>query len=64
MGLVDRARARGGTLGELFQFLRRRKLWWMMPLLVLLILLGVLVVLVQTSAMNPFMYPLLTGAWL
>ena len=41
-----------------FAFLRARKLWWLAPLFLLLFALGVLLVLVEGSALAPFIYTL------
>jgi hypothetical protein len=43
---------------ELFEFLRERKLYWMVPLFVVMALLGGLIVLSQGSAVAPFIYTL------
>ena len=53
---------RAGTIGELFSFLWQRKLWWIVPLFAILLLLGLLMALAQTSAVAPWMYPLLAAA--
>jgi hypothetical protein len=47
-----------GIVGELFQFLWARKLWWLVPMVLVLILFGVLLVLTQGSALAPFIYTL------
>ncbi len=49
---------RFGLLGQLFQFLWERKLWWLMPMMVVLILLGLLLLFAQSSAVGPFIYSL------
>jgi len=41
---------------ELWQFLRVRKKWWLMPIVFFLVLLGGLIVLTQGSALAPFIY--------
>jgi hypothetical protein len=41
---------------ELWEFLRIRKKWWLMPIVFFLILLGGLIVLTQGSALAPFIY--------
>jgi hypothetical protein len=46
------------TLKELLAFLRQRKKYWLWPLFIILILLGTLVVLVEGSALAPFIYSL------
>jgi len=47
-----------GVLGELLQFLWKRKLWWLIPMIVLVILFVVLLVFAQGSAVAPFIYTL------
>ena len=44
------------TLKELLAFLKQRKKYWLWPLFIILILLGTLVVLVEGSALAPFIY--------
>ena len=43
-------------LVELWDFLRVRKKWWLMPIIIFLVLLGGLIVLTQGSALAPFIY--------
>lgn len=45
-------------LSMVLDFLRVRKLWWMSPIIVLLLALSLLVVLVEGSALAPFIYTL------
>ena len=47
-----------GTLRELFQYLWKRKLWWLMPMIVVLLLFVVLIVLGSTAGVGPFIYTL------
>jgi hypothetical protein len=44
------------TIKELWEFLRVRKKWWLLPIILFLILLGGLIVLTQGSALAPFIY--------
>jgi len=46
------------TVREIWEFLRVRKKWWLVPVLVLLGLIGALIVLTQGSALAPFIYAL------
>ncbi|NND71872.1 MAG: hypothetical protein HKN43_09845 [Rhodothermales bacterium] len=46
------------VLGELWEFLRVRKKYWIAPIVVILLLLSVLIVLTQGSALAPFIYTL------
>ncbi len=48
--------AQGGLVGELWQFMRVRKKWWLLPILVVLLALGALLVFAQGSALAPFIY--------
>jgi len=41
---------------ELWQFLRERKKWWLMPIVIFLVLLGGLIILTQGSAIAPLIY--------
>jgi hypothetical protein len=41
---------------ELWQFLRERKKWWLLPIVIFLVLLGGLIILTQGSAIAPFIY--------
>lgn len=43
---------------ELWMFMRVRKKFWLLPIIVVLLLLGGLIVLVQGSAVAPFIYTL------
>ena len=43
-------------ISELWQFLKVRKKWWLMPIIVFLVLLGGLIILTQGSALAPFIY--------
>lgn len=43
-------------ISELWQFLKVRKKWWLLPILFFLILLGGLIILTQGSALAPFIY--------
>ena len=43
-------------LVELWAFMRHRKKYWMIPILVMLVIFGGLIVLVQGTAVAPFIY--------
>ena len=43
---------------ELWDFLKTRKKYWLLPALVMMALLGALIVLTQGSAVAPFIYTL------
>jgi hypothetical protein len=44
--------------GQIWDFLRVRKAWWMTPIIIMLILIGILIVFSQSSAVSPFIYAL------
>jgi hypothetical protein len=58
MSVWNQVTGRASTLAEVFSFLWERKLWWMMPLFILLLLLGLIIVLGQSAAVAPWLYPL------
>jgi len=47
-----------GFLIELWQFLRERKKFWLLPILIMMVVFGALIVLSQGSAVAPFIYTL------
>jgi hypothetical protein len=54
MGFVSKF----SILGELWEFLRVRKKWWLTPIVIMLVMLGLLIVLTEGSAVAPFIYAL------
>jgi hypothetical protein len=46
------------TLAELWDFFRVRKKYWLVPIVLVLLLFGGLIILVQGSAVAPFIYTL------
>ena len=44
---------------DLWQFMRVRKKWWMMPILIVIILFGLLLIFAQNSVLAPFIYTLI-----
>jgi hypothetical protein len=46
------------TLLDLWEFLRVRKKFWLLPIIVVLLVVGGLVILTQGSAVAPFIYTL------
>ncbi len=47
-----------GLLTDIWDFLKVRKAWWLVPILILLILMGILIVAGQTGVLAPFIYAL------
>ncbi|MFZ1519360.1 MAG: DUF5989 family protein [Ignavibacteriaceae bacterium] len=43
-------------LSELWEFLKVRKKWWLLPIILFLVLLGGLIIITQGSALAPFIY--------
>jgi hypothetical protein len=50
--------ARMGILGELLQFLWKRKLYWLIPMIITLIIVAVLIIAGSHGAIAPFIYTL------
>ena len=48
---------RSSLVGEFWEFLKHNKKWWMLPIILILLALG-LIVLLSSSAIAPFIYPL------
>lgn len=47
---------RASTIKELINFFWQERLWWMIPFVLVLLLTGVLLLLVQSSPVAPFLY--------
>jgi hypothetical protein len=45
-------------VAELWDFMRERKKFWLLPILIVLIVLGGLMIAAKGSAIAPFLYPL------
>lgn len=57
--MIEKTRSRAGVLSELFAFLWKRKMWWLMPLIAMLLIVGALLILATVSpAIAPFVYTL------
>ena len=51
-------RLRFSATNRLFSFLWKNKMWWMIPMVVVLVVGFVLIILVQSSPVGPFIYTL------
>ena len=47
-----------GIVGELLNFLWKRKLWWLIPMVAVLLLFGLLLIFASASGVGPFIYTL------
>ena len=45
-------------IAELWEFLRARKKFWLMPIVIMMVIFGGLVILTKGSAVAPFIYTL------
>lgn len=45
-------------VADLWNFMRVRKKWWLLPVLLTLVIVGALVIFSQSSALSPFIYAL------
>ncbi|KKU10006.1 MAG: hypothetical protein UX13_C0023G0006 [Candidatus Woesebacteria bacterium GW2011_GWB1_45_5] len=46
------------VIGELFSFLWKKKLWWLIPMILVILVVGILIVFVASSPLAPIVYPL------
>lgn len=57
MQIIERNRmSKLSILSELWEFLKVRKKWWLLPIVLFLVLLGGLIIITQGSALAPFIY--------
>lgn len=59
MKLIKSIIFRFQIIGELFQFLWARKLWWLIPFVAVLLVLGLLIVFAESTGLGPLVYPLI-----
>ena len=45
-------------IGEVWDFLKVRKAWWLAPIIIMLVLVGLLIIFSQSSSLSPFIYAL------
>lgn len=58
MKWVRRLTSRSSVIGELFRFLWRERLWWLLPMVTILLLFGLLLLVAQSAPLAPFIYTL------
>jgi len=46
------------TIKELFRFLWKKKMWWLIPFVAVLLFFGILFMLASTTGLGPFIYAL------
>lgn len=57
--MINRTKSRANIMKELFRFLWKRKMWWLVPMIVMLLIFGALLILASASpAFAPFIYTL------
>jgi hypothetical protein len=54
----ERLKLNSGVVGELFSFLWRRKLWWIIPIIVIMLVFGLLIALGTATGLGPLIYTL------
>ena len=47
---------KNSIVGELWNYMRVRKKWWLLPIMLVLFVVGMLLVFAQGSALAPFIY--------
>ena len=45
------------VLKDLWEFMKERKKWWLIPIIIALVLLSLILIFAQSSAVAPFIYP-------
>ncbi|MEK6879729.1 MAG: DUF5989 family protein [Nanoarchaeota archaeon] len=47
-----------GLVGELWDFLKVRKKWWLLPIIIMILIVSVFIIIGANSALSPFIYSL------
>ena len=58
MKIAEKISSNFSILTELFGFLWKRKMWWLIPIVTVLVLFGLLMIFTQATAIAPFIYTL------
>ena len=58
MGFLQNLGSKLVIFRELWDFMKVRKRWWLLPIVLLLALLGLLIIFTEGSALAPFIYTL------
>lgn len=45
-------------LADLWEFMKVRKKWWLLPIVIMLFFVGILIIVGQSSSLSPFVYAL------
>jgi hypothetical protein len=48
--------AQHGIAREIWEFMKVRKKWWLLPVIIVLMIVGALLIFAQGSALAPFIY--------
>jgi hypothetical protein len=57
--MFKQTKTRASIVSELFGYLWKRKMWWLIPMIMMLLILGMLLILASASpALAPFIYTL------
>ena len=56
MGFMKKFRSRIGIFVELWEFIRCRKRYWLLPIILFLFVLSLFIILAEGSALAPFIY--------
>ena len=55
---AKRLKGYGDIISELFRFLWKQKLWWLIPAVAVLLIFGLLLIFAQSTPLAPFIYTL------
>lgn len=56
---IETIKTRSGTVGRLFGYLWKNKLWWLIPLIVVLVVFFAIILFAQSTPLGPFIYTLI-----
>ena len=58
MGIFSYFKSVFSIIGDLFRFLWKRKLWWLIPFIIVLLIFAILFILASVTPLGPFIYAL------
>ncbi len=59
MNVVKNVKTRGGEMGDLFAFLWKNKLWFLIPFVLILVVFAAVIIFASATGVAPFIYTLI-----
>ncbi|HVZ67612.1 MAG TPA: DUF5989 family protein [Patescibacteria group bacterium] len=59
MEVQQKVATRGGEIGDLFSFLWKKKLWFLIPFILILLIFAIILIFASATGVAPFIYTII-----